>query len=434
MTNRHPASLPPPRTSCGWLAAALRTAALVAALCGLATNAAETPAAPPKLDFTPNLPLVYLDSPQPIGSASVVTGTARIELPTGRTGGATNALPARLRYHGSSSQGYEKKSFAVALDAPAQLLDLQQGRNWVLQAAYVDRSLMRHKLSYDLFLALNTTNSPRMASSSRFVEVIVNGRYRGIYLLMERVDGHLLKFAPFRADEAAHACLYKAADHAANFSGNGRGGYDQREPEPAAHLYYEPIEKLDRFVSASSDADFRHPETGIGSRLDLSNAMDFHALVLLTSNSDGITKNFFIGRAAQATGPVRQKFFFVPWDYDGTFGRNWDGRPYPHNQWLSNGLFDRLLQWPEYRQQFAARWQQLRAGPFALAAIRKMMDDNVRTLGPAVARNVQRWSTTHGQYPDQLTFDEDLAQMKAWTEKHLQWLDGRIAQLARAKQ
>ena len=40
---------------------------------------------------------------------------------------------------------------------------------------------------------------------------------------------------------------------------------------------------------------------GIAARLDLANAIDFQLLVLLTSNTDGITKNFILARSAGAT-------------------------------------------------------------------------------------------------------------------------------------
>lgn len=406
-------------------------------LIGLTTQATEPPTstnlvAPPKPEFQPNLPVIFLDVQKSIGSAPTVPATVRIQLPANTTGGATNVLPAQVRFHGATSQGYPKKSFALTLDAPARLLDLRQDAHWILQAAYVDRSLMRHKLAYDLFRSLSTTKAGRFAAGSRFVEVYLNGRYHGAYLLMERVDRKLLGLQPYRTNEVAHACLYKAVDHAANFSGNGRGGYEQREPEPSAYPYWEPVEKFDRFVSSSSDADFRAPQTGIAARLDLSNAIDFHLLVLLTSNSDGITKNYFFGRDAQASGPVTQKFVFAPWDYDGTFGRNWDGSRYPATDWLSNHLFDRLMQDGAYRQQFAARWKELRAGAFSVPTVQRMMDENVRTLGEAARRNVQRWPTDRGGYHDRITFEEDLAQMKAWVEKRVRWLDAEIERLGHA--
>jgi len=279
---------------------------------------------------------------------------------------------------------------------------------------------------------LASTNGGRFASGSRFVELFLDGRYFGVYLLMERVDGKLLELRSYSSNDVAHACIHKAIDHAANFAQAGHAGYDQREPDPLAWPYWRPLDALTTFVSSAPEAEFFRPEEGIGARLDLDNAIDFHLLVLLTGNADGITKNYFLARNGQESGPVRQRFFFVPWDYDGTFGRNWDGNPFPHTAWLSNHLFDRLLNHAPYRARFVARWKRLREHEFSARLIQRMIDDNARTLGEAARRNAARWPTTGGGYPDELSFEEDIAQMKSWIEARIRWLDADIQQLSPA--
>jgi spore coat protein H len=389
------------------------------------------PAAPAKPslaygDFEPNVPLVFLAATNQINGGTPVGCTVQIIAPKGDRYGSTVSLRARIMFHGATSQGYPKKSFKLTLEEAAPLLGLRQNAHWVLNAAFVDRSLMRHKLSYDLFRSLATTNAPRYAAGSRFAEVYLNGRYNGAYLLMERVDRQLLELRAFRSNDFSHACIYKAIDHAANFGWAGRGGYEQREPDAVAHPYWEPLEQFNRFVSRSPATNLFDPETGIATRLDLDNAIDFHLLVLLTSNSDGITKNFILARDGQEAGPQRAKFFFAPWDYDGTFGRNWNAAPYPYDVWLTNNLFERLMQDAGYRARFAARWRKLREREFSVKTIQTMIDDNVRTLGEAARRNATRWPTDTGMYPDRLTFQEDIAEMKAWVEARVKWLDQEI--------
>jgi len=56
-----------------------------------------------------------------------------------------------------------------------------------------------------------------------------------------------------------------------------------------------------------------------------------------------------------------------------------------------------------------------------------MMDDNVRTLGAATNRNGVRWRTLTGPYPDRLSFEENVAQMREWIAARLKWLDAEIA-------
>jgi hypothetical protein len=55
-----------------------------------------------------------------------------------------------------------------------------------------------------------------------------------------------------------------------------------------------------------------------------------------------------------------------------------------------------------------------------------MMDENAATLGEAARRNALRWRTLSGPYPDRVTFEEDLAQMKEWVAARVKWLDREI--------
>jgi spore coat protein CotH len=385
-------------------------------LCAPITNAV--------VDFEPNIPLIFLDAKEQIVSDRKVPCTVKILSP-----GQTNTpspLTGVARFHGATSQGYEKKSFGLTLDNPAGLAGLSESAHWVLNAAFVDRSLMRHKLSYDLFRALSTSGSRRVAAASRFVELYLNGKYRGAYLLMERVDRRLLGLRPYNSNEVSHAVIYKAIDHAANFGQPGHAGYEQREPDPITP-FWRPLDEFNKFVSTVPDAQFFDAQNGISSQLDLDNAIDFHLLVLLTSNMDGITKNFIFARNAATSTNSHPKFFFAPWDYDATFGRNWEASRVAPTAWLSNHLFERLLGNPAYRDRFAARWKELSQKQFSAKAVQQMIDDNAKTLGDAAQRNAQRWRAQAGSYPDRLTFEEDVKEMKEWIVTRIQWLDQQIS-------
>jgi len=380
-------------------------------------------------NFEPNIPIVFLEAKEPIVSERKVPCVVKMVLPNGQTGN-TSALAGVVRIHGATSTMYPKKSFGVTLNAPVRWLGMRESAHWVLNAAFVDRALMRHKLSYDLFLSLSATNAPRFASASRFVEAKLNGKYHGAYLLMERVDRAMFGLRSYDSNAQHHAVIYKAVDHAAGFDHLGHGGFEQREPDPLTGDYWGPLDRFNRFVSSTDRATFFDTAAGIPARLDLDNAIDFHLLVLLTSNMDGIDKNLLLARDAQLTNAPLPKFFFAPWDYDATFGRNWEASRVGTTAWLSNHLFDRLLSDADYRRKFAARWKQLRQRQFSVTSIHRMIDDNARTLGDAAQRNALRWRTLDGPYPDRLTFDQDIAQMKEWVIDRTKWLDDEIARRA----
>lgn len=392
----------------------------------LPQNAGENAAKQP-FSFTSNLPVVIVDTQKkPVLDRNPIPCLIRL-LPANKTDLADAAsYSGSVRVHGASSSGYPKKSYRISLTNDAVFLDLRKNSQWILNAAFIDRSLMRHKLAYDLFMKMGSAERPRYAAASRFVEVYLNDDYVGVYLLMERVNRKLLNLIKFDTNNFSHSCIYKAVDHAANFDQTGANGYEQQEPEIEKIQYWKPLQELNAFISTSKTEDFFNPTNGIESRIDIENAIDFHLLVLLTSNSDGITKNYFIARNGQKEPPQREKFFFVPWDYDGTFGRNWDGNQYPYNVWLSNRLFDRLNESKEYRKRFAARYNELRKTVFSEESLFGMIDENVRVLGDAVKRNAERWKNFNNYYPDRATFEEDIQYMKQWLQKRLKWLDEEI--------
>lgn len=377
-----------------------------------------------------NLPIIHLDAKQPIVRDPRVPCTVRMVLPPGIPGN-TGTVSGVVRIHGGVSQGYPKKSYALTLETPVEWLGMRRSAHWVLNAAFVDRSLMRHKLSYDLFRSLSAAGGKHYSAQSRFVEVHLNGKYHGAYLLMERVDRALLELRRYDSNAPSHACIYKAVDHAANFSQPGHAGYEQREPDADTTAYWGPLDEFNQFVSRSPDPAFHDPAQGIAARLDIDNAIDFHLLVLLTSNGDGITKNFIFARDAVLTNAPAPRFFFAPWDYDATFGRNWDATRVEPTAWLSNRLFDRLHSNAAFREKFATRWKQLREREFSVDTIHGLIDGNARTLGDAARRNAIRWRTRDGPYPDRLTFEEDLAQMKPWVVARVKWLDAEIERRTR---
>jgi len=108
----------------------------------------------------------------------------------------------KLKRRGYTSLRYPKMSLAVeTVDASGDetdvsLLGMPADNDWVLYAPYVDRTLMRDVLAYELSNRLG-----HYASRTRFVEVFINdstnrlarAHYAGVYVLEEKV-----KVAPHR--------------------------------------------------------------------------------------------------------------------------------------------------------------------------------------------------------------------------------------------
>ncbi|RPH89625.1 MAG: hypothetical protein EHM72_20110, partial [Calditrichaeota bacterium] len=93
-----------------------------------------------------------------------------------------------IEIRGSSSAYFDKKSFGFETqDAKGEnlnvpLLDLPAENDWILYGPYSDKSLLRNAITFYLARKMG-----RYASRTRFCEVVFNGEYLGLYMLMEKI-------------------------------------------------------------------------------------------------------------------------------------------------------------------------------------------------------------------------------------------------------
>ena len=94
-----------------------------------------------------------------------------------------------IEIRGSTSQQYPKKGYgfetqdALGNNLQAALLGMPPENDWILNGPYPDKTMIRNVLTYDLARKMG-----HYASNTRYCELIVNNDYRGIYILMERIN------------------------------------------------------------------------------------------------------------------------------------------------------------------------------------------------------------------------------------------------------
>ncbi|MDB4089429.1 CotH kinase family protein, partial [Flavobacteriales bacterium] len=64
--------------------------------------------------------------------------------------GDSTVLTGKIKQRGGSSIGYAKKSYTVKFDDSLSLLGLPANKTWIFNASYLEKSLIRNNLSYDL--------------------------------------------------------------------------------------------------------------------------------------------------------------------------------------------------------------------------------------------------------------------------------------------
>ena len=89
-----------------------------------------------------------------------------------------------IKIRGNSSAGQPKKPWNIKFSSKQGVLGMDKGKKWCLLANSMDKSLMRDMLSYNFGLE----NGVKYTSQSRYVDVYLNGVYKGNYQMCEPVE------------------------------------------------------------------------------------------------------------------------------------------------------------------------------------------------------------------------------------------------------
>ncbi|MBO4403095.1 MAG: CotH kinase family protein, partial [Bacteroidales bacterium] len=227
--------------------------------------------------------------------------------------GITDTIFGSIKFRGGISSGYPKHSFSLKLTEKYPLAGLKEAKSFIINATYIDKTLMRHKISYDLFRAMSPENE---AAECSYANLYLNGQYEGLYVIMDKINAQRLGLDK----KESMAMIFKDPPL---FWGENR--ITPQEPDNYFQQTYPKLKKADMnaYMESFMDFLFNAPDSlfakEIGQWIDISNVIDWHLLLLYTNNGDGVMKNFYLYKKSEQT-----PFRIVPWDYDHSFGRDGD--------------------------------------------------------------------------------------------------------------
>lgn len=428
--------------------------------------------------FDSNLPIVLLDSQgydysgdddprtdypsQPVCSAMIEVGES------GRAGVLDEAQfvgRAGMNVRGASSKTWPKKQFKFETwdeednDRDVSLLGMPSESDWLLQAPYFDKTLMRNEFVFHWWRAMGYY-SPR----TRYVEVFLNPdpgepfgmqHYQGVYLLTEKIK---------RSAERLDLSRLDAGDVA---EPEITGGYsvqatnlneDWVNGEGTRYKYVDPAEDellpvqqawLKDYIDAAEGsvyaANFADPEEGYAKYLDVPSQVDYDIMRELSRNTDGASAFFSIDRGGKLKmGPL--------WDYNQALGLSSLGTSalgYGYETFGWNGYYMRAGHWlawwneldddPVYQQAWNDRWVELREGVLSTDALLAKIDGDAAMLEEAQVRNFEKWDilgvavyVVNGRTradPGDLsrdTYAKEVTFMRDWVEDRVVWIDSQV--------
>jgi hypothetical protein len=340
------------------------------------------------------------------------------------SGSENTELDAEIKLRGGVSSRYDKHSYRIELKEKYGLGGLPPDDDWILNANYIDKTFMRHKISYDLFRQMNRRN---VASKCAYVNVIENGRDQGLYVLMEKVNASMVGLDKkdslallFKDPPVFYQEKLQEVQEPQNY-------YQQKYPKIDQSNQSDYLGEFRDLLFNSSDIVFAQT---IFKWVDLENITDWHLLLLLTNNSDGIMKNFYLYKIDSKT-----RFRVAIWDYDHSFGRDGDNEMNMMERELDcrrSVLFRRLMEIPElrYNENLRRRWGELRkSGVISNQNIEKLVQENDRLIRKAVEANFKIWPVDSKWYFDDNNYPEERNVILDFSKLRISQLDERFQYL-----
>jgi len=368
-----------------------------------------------------------------------------------------------IEIRGQSSQMFPMKSYSLELrDAAGKSVDrslfgFPKESDWVLYAPYTDKTLMRNVLAYQLSRDLG-----QWAARTKFVEVVINGDYRGVYVFMERIkrNGGRVNIAKmsktdvsgdaltggyiFSLDKEPNGWFSKFT--APNSTNQNKRRFSYVYPKPAdivpeQQAYIERY--VDSFETALASSQYQDPVNGVRRFASLSSFIDYFIVNEVSRNVDGYRLSTYMYKDRNSTdrrivmGPV--------WDYDLAFrnanycsGSDTRGWAYQFNTVCPGdgaGLipfwWNRLMTDTAFIGSLRCRWKARRQNILSLTRLNAFIDSVAREVDEAQQRHFRRWPIL-GQYvwpnPDPIptSYAGELAALKNWLQDRLGWIDENL--------
>ena len=391
------------------------------------------------------LPVVKMETTADLDIDTVFAGSVSFYETCGKEDWVLSSV-FEAHERGQTTRAYPKKGYRVNLvDVTStgisrknrqSVLGMRKSDSWIFYAIYSDGTKIRDMFNTELWSGIGAEDTPYDAyfgTRMKYVELVVNGEYRGLYGIFEPIDKTQLAVT----DEEY---LYKRTF--------GRALslelFDSAEPDDYLTVLGMEIKGkkgngtaldwrcLRQFIAITEEDDeaFAEDEQKM---LNLDNVADIWIYLQYLYGEDNIYKNMFFAFKKDTDGYQGYKLYLVPWDTDLTWGNVYvDSKEELYVKWAPENA-DQYLEWPlvdrlieldvgGIREKIRDRWAELRNGILSEESMNEIFTEcthQVQDSG-AFSRDAARW-------PDSC-HDADYDGMLQFIKERTEFLDKMIQQ------
>ena len=400
------------------------------------------------VEFTSsNLPIIIIDTDTKTltnreksgATMKVIANASGRNKVTDKANGYDGKIKIKLR--GNSSLFFDQKRFTIETVTPdgkannVELLGMPADNDWVLLAPYNDVSMMRDAFAFDMW-----NNMGHWAPRTRYCEVVMNGKYIGVYTLCEKIKrgkdridiaklkksdnegiditgGYIVRVDPVDEGEKSFTSDVPGIMNnnvAGGFGGfgGGMGGFGGRNTVTWSIFYPkadkitdEQQEYISNYVKTvekviQSD-DFADPVNGYAKYIDVESFVDYFIHTELSLNADGLKRSTYFYKEKQNPDGTGGKLHAgTVWDYNLAYGNCNFANANNIEAWVYEGsetnptpaMWKRLTEDPAFMAKVKARWKELRKGYLSIDSINRFIDEHALLLQESQARQYAKYS------------------------------------------
>ncbi len=349
-----------------------------------------------------------------------------------------------IEIRGHTSQAYPKKSFGFETRDSAgnnnniSLLGLPKENDWILYAPYVDKTLMRNVLAYDIFREMG-----HYSVRTRFCNLYLNNKYEGIFVLTEKIkrDKSRVDVSKFSSDDFTGGYIIANDRSSSKNAFNSMYHHDYEHQTPYYIIYPDSAnltvqhKKYAKNLFHDFEQSVLDNSGDYANYIDIKSFTDYLLLSELSRNHDAYRLSTFYYKNKDSVDP---KIYMGPvWDYNLAFGMAnyarfyyFEGWVYEQNKNMIPFWWDNLIEDPDFNQHLKSRWKELRTGVLSDDALANHIDSTALFLYPSIRKNFKRWPIlqrdTYPCFYNGPTYLDNVDYLKFWILNRARWMDENI--------
>ena len=320
-----------------------------------------------------------------------------------------------IQGRGNSTWSYPKKPYKIKLKAKADLLGKGKSKRYVLLANWMDRTLLRNDVSFELARRTSLDWTP----SGEFVELYFNGIHQGNYWLGEqiRVDENRVKADYLIEMDTYYDETYRFRTKFGFKPNTNDAGLPVGIKYPDDDdLTTEQFLEIKELVTDVENAIYKNGD--YSSKIDLDSFLDWYLVHEVTYNLEPNHPKscyFHFSKGVMKAGPV--------WDFDWyTF------QPSTWGLGISKSIyFGQLFKDPDVISRLKEHWNAVKP---EFETVDDYILEKADLLALSDAINSKKWPcTSYVNGDDTMSFDQAIARMREALKNRIIEVDKRIQAL-----